>query len=196
GGGRVRTGPGCADRKMAGKQFFGLAGLPEAFRGGARRHYRRADLWLDDLFSLQAGGAHGSREDNPMTELIDLRGVEKVYGDGKHARVVALNAIDLSIAKGEFVAISGPSGSGKSTLLHILGCLDQPTAGTYLLGGQNTSRLCDKELSLLRNRRIGFVFQAFQLLQESSALENVMLPLIYRGVPYSVASGQAREALG
>ncbi|MBI4585739.1 MAG: ABC transporter ATP-binding protein [Planctomycetes bacterium] len=127
--------------------------------------------------------------------LIELRGIEKVYGDGGTARVQALQALDLAIRRGEFAAIVGPSGSGKSTLLHILGCLDRPTAGTYLLAGQDTSRLSDRELSAVRNRRIGFVFQAFQLLSDSTALENVMLPLLYRGVPAVPARQRAKEAL-
>ncbi len=131
--------------------------------------------------------------DSPL--LIELRGIEKVYGDGGTARVQALQALDLAIQRGEFAAIVGPSGSGKSTLLHILGCLDRPTAGAYLLAGQDTSRLSDRELSAVRNRRIGFVFQAFQLLSDSTALENVMLPLLYRGVPAAQARQRAKEAL-
>jgi putative ABC transport system ATP-binding protein len=110
--------------------------------------------------------------------LIELRQVTKVYRMGDN-EVRALDGIDLGIAEGEFVAVMGPSGSGKSTLMNILGCLDHPTSGTYKLAGQDVSRLGRNERADVRNARIGFVFQTFNLLPRTSALENVELPLLY-----------------
>jgi putative ABC transport system ATP-binding protein len=127
--------------------------------------------------------------------LIELQEVGRTYGEGRATRVEALRSVTLKIPAGDFVAIVGPSGSGKSTLLHILGCLDRPSVGTYLLDGQDTSLLSDRELSRLRNRRIGFVFQMFNLLATESAVGNVMLPLVYRGVSHSHAREQAMETL-
>ncbi len=124
--------------------------------------------------------------------LIHLAGVGKTYLMGEQT-VEALSSFDLDIQRGEMVAITGPSGSGKSTLLHVLGCLDRPTTGTYLLDGQRVDQLTDRELARLRNSDIGFVFQSFNLLSEESALENVLLPLVYGRVPGRRA--KAREAL-
>lgn len=113
--------------------------------------------------------------------IIQMRGVHKSYVmDG--ISVHALRGIDLNVEVGEFLAIMGPSGSGKSTLMNVLGCLDVPDAGEYLLNGQDVSRLSSDELALLRNRELGFVFQNFNLLKRTSALENVETPLIYSGV--------------
>jgi putative ABC transport system ATP-binding protein len=112
--------------------------------------------------------------------MIQLRGVEKEYRVGPE-RVHALRHVDLDIAKGEFLAIMGPSGSGKSTLMNIVGCLDRPTKGTYRLDGVNVSRLSDSQLAIVRNRRLGFVFQSFNLLPRLSAIDQVALPLVYRG---------------
>jgi putative ABC transport system ATP-binding protein len=124
--------------------------------------------------------------------VIALEGIQKIYGKGA-MRVEALRGIDLRVAAGEFVAVCGPSGSGKSTLLHIMGLLDRPTAGRYLLNGSDVTGLSDVERSRLRNRTIGFVFQSFHLLPRLTALGNVMLPLLYAG--RRDAGKAAREAL-
>jgi putative ABC transport system ATP-binding protein len=110
--------------------------------------------------------------------IIDLKNISKIYFMGE-VQVMALEDINLQIEPGEFVAIMGPSGSGKSTLLNILGCLDRPTEGQYLLDGEDVSQLSRKQLALIRNRKIGFVFQSYNLLAQSNALENVMLPILY-----------------
>jgi putative ABC transport system ATP-binding protein len=112
--------------------------------------------------------------------MIRLRGVEKIYHVGTQ-EVRALAGVDVEIEKGEFLAIIGPSGSGKSTLMNIIGCLDRPTAGTYELDGVNVNRLGDAQLAMLRNRRLGFVFQSFNLLPRLNAVDQVALPLVYRG---------------
>jgi putative ABC transport system ATP-binding protein len=114
-------------------------------------------------------------------ELIRLESITKVYGVGD-AEVAALRDFSLSVASGESLAVMGPSGSGKSTLMNILGCLDTPTSGRYWFAGQDVSRLNETELAHVRNRRIGFVFQQFQLLPKLSAWRNVELPLLYRNV--------------
>jgi putative ABC transport system ATP-binding protein len=112
--------------------------------------------------------------------LISLRNVTKTYHVGE-VQVPALRGISLDVAAGDFVTVSGPSGSGKSTCMHILGCLDRPTTGDYVLDGRDVSRLSADELAAVRNRKIGFVFQGFNLLARTSALENVELPLLYDG---------------
>ena len=112
--------------------------------------------------------------------MISLHGVTKIYTVGTQ-RVAALNGIDLEIADGEFLSIMGPSGSGKSTLMNIIGCLDRQTEGKYILDGLDVSRLGDNQLAIIRNRRLGFVFQSFNLLPRMSAIDQVALPLLYRG---------------
>jgi putative ABC transport system ATP-binding protein len=128
------------------------------------------------------------------TPLIEIHDLHKAYVlDGVGIR--ALRGVDLSVARSEFVAIMGPSGSGKSTLMHILGCLDIPDAGSYRLRGADIGRLNSNQLAALRNREIGFVFQNFNLLPRTSALENVETPLIYAGVARHERRQKAREAL-
>jgi putative ABC transport system ATP-binding protein len=126
--------------------------------------------------------------------LIDLRGITREYTVGTET-VRALAGVDLAIAKGEWVAIIGQSGSGKSTLMNVLGCLDTPTAGTYSLNGKDVSKMADDELADVRNREIGFIFQAFQLLPRESALANVELPLVYRGLNAKERRAKAVEAM-
>jgi putative ABC transport system ATP-binding protein len=126
--------------------------------------------------------------------LIEFRGVTKVFGSGA-AAIHALAGIDLGIREGEFVAIMGPSGSGKSTAMNILGCLDTPTAGTYLFKGVDVGRLDRRRRALLRRFFLGFVFQGFNLLARTSAVENVELPLIYRGTPAAERRRLALQAL-
>ncbi len=126
--------------------------------------------------------------------VIELSGIKKIYQVGGQ-EVAALAGIDLNIAKGEFAALMGPSGSGKSTLMNILGCLDRPTVGSYKLDGQEVATLSDDELAVTRNRRIGFVFQNFNLLSRISAADNVALPLVYAGVGRKEREEKARKIL-
>ncbi|MGD8998772.1 MAG: ABC transporter ATP-binding protein [Granulosicoccaceae bacterium] len=126
--------------------------------------------------------------------LIELRSVTKVYGKGQ-AAMHALRGIDIAIEQAEFIAMMGPSGSGKSTCMNIIGCLDTPTAGHYLFEGVDVRGLSRNQRALLRRNYIGFVFQGFNLLARTSALENVELPLVYRGVPAAERRARARRAL-
>lgn len=126
--------------------------------------------------------------------VIELKGAKKYYGQG-NAAAYALQGVDLAIQKGEFVAIMGPSGSGKSTAMNIIGCLDIPTEGEYLFEGINVGALSRDQRALLRRNYIGFIFQGFNLLGKTSALENVELPLLYRGVPAHERREMAMEAL-
>jgi putative ABC transport system ATP-binding protein len=126
--------------------------------------------------------------------VLDVRAVTKNYGSGD-TEVRALRGISLTVERGEYVAIMGASGSGKSTLMNILGCLDMPTTGRYLLDGVDVSGLDDRQLALVRNRRIGFVFQAFNLIPRTTALANVELPLAYAGLKLAERRRRARAAL-
>ena len=116
-----------------------------------------------------------------IQSVVQLRGITKTYRIGREITVNALRGVDLDVRRGEFVAIMGPSGSGKSTLMNILGCLDVPDAGTYILAGENVGKLSDDKLAAIRNKHVGFVFQTFNLLSRLNAIENVELPLIYGG---------------
>jgi putative ABC transport system ATP-binding protein len=131
--------------------------------------------------------AKGRKPDIATDEIVRMEGIRKIYDTGK-VKVEALKGIDLTVRRGEFVAIVGPSGSGKSTLMNLIGCLDTPTEGSYLLAGEDVSRFSRDELADARNRRVGFVFQQFNLLPQISAFENVELPLLFGGV----APGQRR----
>ncbi|MCP4544336.1 MAG: ABC transporter ATP-binding protein [Chloroflexi bacterium] len=126
--------------------------------------------------------------------VIELQNITKVYQMGE-VQVHALRGVSLAVEEKEMLALMGPSGSGKSTMMNVLGCLDQPTAGTYLIDGSDVSHLDDDSLAQIRNRKIGFVFQTFNLLARTSALENVMLPLVYAGVAGAKRRQQAEQAL-
>ncbi|GIW34818.1 ABC transporter ATP-binding protein [Meiothermus sp.] len=133
-----------------------------------------------------------------MTPVVQMQGVTKVYRSGSSTRTVevhALSGVDLVIYPGEYVALMGPSGSGKSTLMHIIGLLDSPTEGQYSLGGEPVRGLGEAQLARIRNQRVGFVFQAFFLLPRLTALHNVALPLVYRGLPAAERLKRARKAL-
>ncbi|NBE81201.1 ABC transporter ATP-binding protein [Micromonospora rubida] len=130
----------------------------------------------------------------PRRPVLDVRALTKVYGEGA-AAVHALRGVSLTVQAGDYVAIMGSSGSGKSTLMHILGCLDVPTGGRYLLDGVDVGQLADRQLALVRNRLIGFVFQAFNLIPRTSAVANVELPLAYGGVRGPARRRRALAAL-
>lgn len=131
---------------------------------------------------------------SPARPIVMMEHIQKTYWMGQQA-FPALRDVSLSVASGEYVAIIGPSGSGKSTTMHIMGCLDTPSAGVYQLDGYDVSTLSDDDLALLRNQKIGFVFQSFNLLSRTSAIENVELPMLYAGVPKKVRHERAQEAL-
>ena len=131
-----------------------------------------------------------------MAKLIELRDVYKIYSEGLESEVRALDGVSLEVERGEFVAVVGQSGSGKSTMMNVLGCLDIPTRGTYRLDGVDVRELSDKELSRIRNKQIGFIFQQYNLIQNLTVLENVELPLIYQGIDPIDRRELAMEALG
>jgi putative ABC transport system ATP-binding protein len=127
-----------------------------------------------------------------MSSLIELQNLTKVYGEAEDAQVFALNGLNASVGRGEFVAVMGPSGSGKSTLMNIIGCLDRPTSGAYLLDGEDVSDLDPYDLADVRNQKIGFVFQSFNLLPRLSALDNVLLPMLY-DIHIDLSAAEQRE---
>lgn len=127
--------------------------------------------------------------------MLEVKDIVKKYVNGD-INFTALKGIDLKIEKGEFTSIMGPSGSGKSTMMNIIGCLDRMDSGTYILNEQNVSNLNDKELAFIRNKEIGFVFQAFNLLPRMTILENVELPMVYAGIPKKIRREKALAALG
>ncbi|MBL0102927.1 MAG: ABC transporter ATP-binding protein [Bacteroidetes bacterium] len=129
-----------------------------------------------------------------MSALLELKSIGKRYIIGTE-EVNALRSIDLFINKGEYVALMGPSGSGKSTLMNIIGCLDTPTKGSYLLNGKEVSKMTDNELAEIRNKEIGFIFQTFNLVPRSNALDNVALPLVYAGIKKEERETRASKAL-
>ena len=129
-----------------------------------------------------------------MSEILNMKNISKIYQMGSE-KVVALDDVNLSINEGEFVSILGPSGSGKSTLMNIMGCLDTPTEGEYILSGKKVAGLSEKELARIRNKEIGFIFQSFQLLPKLKATQNVELPLIYAGINSSRRKEIAKEIL-
>ena len=126
--------------------------------------------------------------------MLEIKKIKKIYQMGK-VKVEALRGVSFYIDKGEFVAIMGPSGSGKSTLMHIIGCLDQPTEGNFIIGGKDVSKLNDDKLAEIRNKSIGFVFQQFNLLSRTSILHNVEIPLIYAGLKTKRRREMAKQAL-
>lgn len=129
-----------------------------------------------------------------MQEIIRIENLTKFYKIGDEV-IKALNGVNLSISKNEYVALMGPSGSGKSTIMNIIGCLDTPTSGRYFLNGPDVAKLVDSDLAEIRNKEIGFVFQTFNLLPRYSALDNVALPLVYAGVPKEERNKRAKLAL-
>ena len=131
-----------------------------------------------------------------MAKLIELRNVYKIYSEGLESEVRALDGVSLEVERGEFVAVVGQSGSGKYTMMNVLGCLDIPTRGDYFLDGVDVRELSDKELSRIRNKQIGCIFQQHNLIQNLAVLENVELPLIYQGIDPIARRELAMEALG
>jgi putative ABC transport system ATP-binding protein len=150
------------------------------------------DSEKETVVSTSPAKEHAVREVSPTA--IEMRNITKSYEMGTQV-VYALQGVDLDIREGEYVAIMGPSGSGKSTLMNMIGVLDTPNSGTYILGGEDVSRLTSDQRASIRNRRIGFVFQQFNLLPRTTALKQVSLPLMYSGVPRGERMNRAAEAL-
>ena len=150
----------------------------------------------ETLFAPAEPGPFGSPApvDGAPVPVIELRGVTRIYSSGR-LEVAALRGVDLDVWQGDFLAIVGPSGSGKSTMMNIIGCLDRPTAGSYRLGGTPIEQLSDDDLARVRGRAIGFVFQSFNLLPRTSAIENVATPLLYQGVARKDRYARAQAAL-
>src|SRR3970282_2057277 len=182
-----RRAHGCRQRRVHRHPEWPEGGRPGG-RGGAGGPARRPEgpRGLGAVTVGQTLSAAGP--------LVALRDITKAYQMGR-VTVPALQGVSLGAAPGEFVAIMGPSGSGKSTLMNLIGCLDRPSSGTYLLDGQDVSRLDDDELADIRNRRIGFVFQTFNLLSRYTALRNVEMPMIYATVPRAERRRRALRAL-
>ncbi len=132
---------------------------------------------------------------DPPKMVVHIQGLEKTYHRGEELAIRVLKGIELQIPRGQYVAIMGPSGSGKSTLMNILGCLDRPTAGRYLLESRDVARMGDNELSRVRGRYLGFVFQAFNLIPQLTILENVAVPLFYQGIAPEIRKTMATAAL-
>ena len=143
---------------------------------------------------METATAPGASKTDGRRSMIDIREVTKVYQMGSE-EVRALDGVSLDVRENEYMAIMGPSGSGKSTLMNMLGCLDTPTGGTYLLNGENVSEMAEDELAAVRNREIGFVFQTFNLLPRVTCVQNTELPLIYGGTSKAERRERAREAL-
>jgi len=129
-----------------------------------------------------------------MSKVIEMRNITRDFPLG-HEIIKVLKGIDLNVDRGEYVALMGPSGSGKSTLMNLLGCLDTPTSGSYVLNGKDVSKMSDNELAEIRNKEIGFVFQTFNLMPRTTALENVALPMVYAGASKSERTTRAKEVL-
>jgi putative ABC transport system ATP-binding protein len=148
------------------------------------------------MTTVETAGSAGGASAGGGYPVCDLRGIRKTYykPDGS-VLVEALRGVDVSVPHGQYVAIMGPSGSGKSTLMNILGCLDRPTAGSYLLDGKDVAQVDDEELSRYRGRKIGFVFQAFNLISQLKIEENVEVPLFYQDVPKAERAERARKKL-
>jgi putative ABC transport system ATP-binding protein len=148
------------------------------------------------MFAPPEAGQFGAPPQDPgaVAPVIELRGVTRIYSTGR-LEVAALRGVDLDVWQGDFLAIVGPSGSGKSTMMNIIGCLDRPTGGSYRLGGTPIEQLSDDDLARVRGRAIGFVFQSFNLLPRTSALENVATPLLYQGVARKERYARAQAAL-